>query len=320
MVVTSFAIFLALFLAIGVSAFFFRKSTTEDYLLCGRSVPGWLVALSYGATISSGATFIGFAGLSYKLGVVAFYATMGLMLGDYIGWRLGARKIREVSEKRNVQTYQALLGRWIEGKDYKWVTRFAGVLTIIFLGTYCAAQFVAGGKVLHTIFGWDYNWGVLMGAGVLLMYCFAGGIRASIWTDAVQSIVLIGALALLLTVALIDIGGFSALWQKLNMIDPKLTNWTSNGSFALAAGWIMFGVGVIGQPQLMVRMMAMRDVADLKTSRRIYMTWRTITLIMATLAGLVARVLLGAEGFDPELSMPMLWQQLLPPVLVLPCL
>lgn len=80
----SFFVFFALFTALGIVSAFWRKETIDDYLLASREIPSWLVGLSFGATISSGATFIGFAGLAYHSGVAAIYTVAGLMIGDYI--------------------------------------------------------------------------------------------------------------------------------------------------------------------------------------------------------------------------------------------
>ncbi len=67
----------------------------------------------------------------------------------------------------------------------------------------------------------------------------------------------------------------------------------------------------------MVRHMVAKSDEDLLTARRIYLTWRWSVLLLACLSGMIARVLIpSAEGFDPELSIPLLWQDLLPPALV----
>ncbi|MGB4741402.1 MAG: sodium/proline symporter, partial [Fuerstiella sp.] len=65
-VVVSFLCFLAVFVVIGVSSSFSRKSTTDDYLLAGRNVPPWLAALSAVATNNSGFMFIGQIAYSYR--------------------------------------------------------------------------------------------------------------------------------------------------------------------------------------------------------------------------------------------------------------
>ena len=82
-------------------------------------------------------------------------------------------------------------------KIIKYVQLFGGLIILIFLSTYAAAQLNAGSKSMHVIFGLDYRLGAIIGGVIVLLYCFSGGIRASIWTDAAQSLVMIVAMFLM---------------------------------------------------------------------------------------------------------------------------
>ncbi len=312
----SFLFFFFLFTGIGMASSLWRKNTIEDYFLASRNVPAWLVALSFGATISSGATFIGFAGLAYHSGLLAVVSVSALTIGDYVGWRIAGDKIRKKAQEREAHTYPSLIGK-LGSKDHPYVTLIAAILTIIFLGTYCSAQLVAGGKIGQALFGWNFNYFVIIGALVLLAYCWSGGIRASIWTDAVQAIMILISLVVLIIAGLQEIGGFGTMWQTLTAHDPNLTNPIQFAFIPAIIGWFAFGVAILGQPQLMVRHMVARDEKDIITARRIYFAWRWTVLGMACLSGMIARVMIPAgDSFDPELSIPALWQDLLSPVFV----
>ena len=130
----------------------------------------------------------------------------------------------------------------------------------MFLSVYAAAQLTAGSKALHVMLGWPINTSILIGAVIVLAYSFSGGIRASIWTDVVQSIIMLISMSGLLVVAIWTIGGLTALFHQLNAIQPNLTSLIpSNLTFGFLpylAGWIAFGLGVIGQPHIVVRPMA----------------------------------------------------------------
>lgn len=62
-----------------------------------------------------------------------------------------------------------------ETKGIRWITAISALITIAFLGSYAAAQLVAGGKALHAVFNWNYSLGVIVGAIVVMIYCFSGG-------------------------------------------------------------------------------------------------------------------------------------------------
>ncbi len=314
----SFLIFFFLFSGIGVISSLWRKNTIEDYFLASRNVPAWLVALSFGATISSGATFIGFAGLAYNTGINAIYVIAALTIGDHIGWLIANNKIRNKAIERKAHTYPSLIGK-LGDKDQPMVTLIVALLTVVFLGMYCAAQLVAGAKIGESLFNWDYTYFIIMGAVVLLAYCWSGGIRASIWTDAVQAILIIVSLLVLIIAGLYRIGGINELWSQLSAIDPKLTDPFQFTFVGVIIGWMCFGIGILGQPQLMVRHMVARSDKDLLVARRFYLSWRWTVLLLSCFSGMIARVLIPETegvGFDAELSIPLLWQDLLPPVLV----
>ncbi len=210
------------------------------------------------------------------------------------------------------------------GVEQKTLRRVAAIITVIFLGSYAAAQLAAGGKALHVIFDWNANTGAVMVAAVVAAYCMAGGIRASIWTDAVQSMVMIVSMGILLFVAVGEAGGPWAAIQSMAEI-PGYLDWFPGdlivpgalGALLFVAGWLFAGVSVIGQPHIMVRFMALDDTKNLGTARLYYYSFFTVFYAMATVVGMMARLLLPDLGaLDPELALPTMAQTYLPPAMV----
>jgi len=211
------------------------------------------------------------------------------------------------------------------------VTIVAGLITLVFLGTYAAAQLTAGGKALLAAFGWQEVIGAGIGAGIVLVYCFSGGIRASIWTDVVQSIVMLVAMVGLCAVAVFHLGGFDGLWATLEAQDPTLISVTPEstqfGAALFIFGWFVAGMGVVGQPHIMIRVMAITSPEDMGTARQVYIVWNVLFAAAAICVGLAARAALTDADFttafpdainplDRELALPLLATKLFPPVLV----
>jgi sodium/proline symporter len=127
---------------------------------------------------------------------------------------------------------------------------------------------------------------------------------------------------MLSVVALDELGGFEALWSRLRAIDPKLVQIIPEKQFGFAPfllGWFGAGLGVVGQPHIMIRPMAIRDPAEIKKARRIYFVWYWAFSVGCILVALTCRALLdipSIENFDEELALPQLALQLLPGVLV----
>ena len=91
-----------------------------------------------------------------------------------------------------------------------------GIISLIFLMAYASAQLVAGSKALQVLFEWPAWAGSTLSASLVTLYCFAGGIRASIWTDAAQSAVMLLAMGLLLITATAALGGTAGAYEQMS--------------------------------------------------------------------------------------------------------
>jgi len=320
MAIISFVVCLSLFAVIGALSMLKRQPTTSDYLIAGRNVPAWLAGLSAVATNNSGYMFIGMIGLTYSTGLSSIWLMLGWIAGDLAASLLIMKKLREASEVEDVHSFGGLLAQW-HGTDFALLRRASGLLTVLFLGAYAAAQFTAGSKALHVLFGWDISSGAVIGAALVLLYSYSGGIRASIWTDAAQSFVMIGAMLALMWTAAASLGSVGEISEQLIAVSPEFMNWFPDtswlGVLLFIAGWVFAGFGVAGQPHIVIRYMALDKSEHLGRFRAYYYTWFTLFYAATIAVGLLARLILPEAGsFDAELALPMMSMQLLPEVWV----
>lgn len=322
MEIFSFIFFLVLFAGVGLWSA--RKACDEDcdYLLAGQTVSPLLTALSAAATKNSGYMFIGLMGYVYTYGLSAIWLVCGFMFGDVIAFVFVHKRLREATEATGALSFADLLARW-HGGNYRILRAVIGLVTLAFLTTYAAAQFNAGGKALQVLFGWDFRAGALIGAGLIIIYCFFGGLRASIWTDAGQSILMMVSMLMLLVTAVVGAGGFSGFFGELDSVSPSYLNFGTErfgslGATALFAfGWLFNGIGVTGQPPVMVRFMALNQADQMKQTGIYYFLWSGTFLATTFLVGLATRIYIGdAAGFDAELALPTLAGLLLPGIFV----
>jgi len=321
--ITSFVIFLMVFAAIGVASVVRSKNTPSDYYLAGGELKPWLVGLSAVATNNSGYMFIGVIGYTYVTGLASIWLMVGWILGDLMGSLLIHRRFISMVKSSKQITFASVLSVWF-GDGQRKIRVLIALISVIFLLAYTAAQLVAGSKALHVLFGWPEQTGAILGAVIVTVYCLAGGIRASIWTDAAQSFVMIVAMGILLYISVSSLGGVSEAVAQFNTV-PGYLSWTpSDLAFGGIAGWLLFfiswifaGVSTIAQPHIMVRFMALNDVKNLVPARVWYYTWFTLFYCMATGVGLLARLHLpDTQNFDAELALPTMAMALLPEVLV----
>lgn len=319
MLLTTFIGFLLLFLAIGLASYFASQKTTEDYLVAGKSVSPALVGLSAIATNNSGFMFIGMIGMTYAMGLTTLWFAFGWILGDLIANLTAVKRIQQVGHRENIHSYGGLLAHW-QGGDFTKVRLLAGVLTLVFLTVYAAAQLKAGSKATSSLLDWSAEMGIIISALIILAYSFVGGLRASIWTDVAQSIVMIGGMLLLLWVGIEHFGGLSATLTQLHQVSPEYMNHFNGTGFELLlfiAGWFFGGLGVLGQPHIVIRFMTLDSIDNIGKMRVYYYFWFVVAFLTTIAVGLLTRLVLPeTEGFDAELALPMMADQLLPQFLV----
>ncbi|MFQ5513497.1 MAG: sodium/proline symporter [Myxococcota bacterium] len=323
LIVVTFFSSLLIFTGIGAVSAIHRKHTTKDYLLTGRSMPAWLVALSAVATLNSGFMFVGQIGLTYRVGLSSLWWLVGWAVGDLIAWLFVYPKLRRLSEEHDEISVLALVApRRAAGRNL--ILSLLALLSVFYLATYAAAQLKAGSTALESIFGMPASTGAVLGGVIVVIYCYAGGIRASIWTDAAQSVAMFGSMAVLAVVASLHVGGPGALMPALATIGPELPQlWPADLHFGFGIyllGMVFGGLGVIGQPHILVRSMTIDDPAHLGRARLYYFLWLIPFYAMAIWVGLHARVILpdlmSTSVLGSEHALPLLSIELLPDVLI----
>lgn len=319
----SFVGFLLAFTLIGLSSSLRSRGTRHDYYLADSSVSPWLVGLSAVATNNSGYMFIGVIGYTYATGLASIWLMIGWIAGDFLASLFVHGRLRKATEKCDEVSYAGVLSHWYGGNNLL-LQRLIGLISLIFLMAYASAQLIAGGKALHVLFDWPSWLGAVMGAFMVAAYCFAGGIRASIWTDVAQSIVMILAMGLLFVVAVNSFGGIDRTIETMGRVEGFLDWFPSNlalpgiaGGVLFAVSWLFAGLSVIGQPHVMVRFMALNDSGEMYRARIWYYLWFTAFYCLATGVGMLSRIYLAeASSFDAELALPTMAIELLPPLLV----
>ena len=313
-VILSFIFFMTIFAGVGLASMRVKKDTTDDYLVAGRGMSPSLAALSAVSTWNSGYMFIGFIGFTYTLGYpVAFLAFMST-IGQFVAWMWLYKFIQKEGKERGVRSLSSLVAEKAGAPEAK----LAAVLSVLFLSIYAAAQLTSGGKALFVMMGWPEIVGILIGFVLVVAYCYAGGIRASIWTDAAQSCVMLVGSTILCWISIQEVGGLSGLKSGLNAQDPALTNLLPpNLMFGLTlwiAAFFLGGLSVAGQPQVVSRVMTLGNDKDRKEAMIWFFVWQTPFIVLMLIIGLASRVLFTESDFDAELGLPMMAMETMPAI------
>ncbi len=323
----TFFAYLTVVMVIGIVAWR-RTANLSDYILGGRSLGSWVTALSAQASDMSGWLLLGLPGYAYLAGLESLWLLVGLLLGTYANWLFVAARLRSATERYGDSL---TLPDYFERRfnDNSGLLRIiSAAFILIFFTFYTSSGLVAGGKLFEAVFGMPYLWAVAAGATAVVAYTFIGGFLAVSWTDFVQGSLMFAALVLVVIMGWLAIDGWPGITAAMDTRNPALLDMftTADGQpmTAIAAASLLgWGLGYVGQPHILARFMAAESATQtIPQARRIAMSWVTITLICATLVGLIGIAYLPEPlvGADSEKVFIYMTSALLNPVVAGICL
>lgn len=305
-----------LMIAIGLYAWRQSTSNVSEFMLGGRNLPPAVAALSAGASDMSGWMLMGLPGAVYLAGYSAVWIAIGLTIGAWANYRLVAPRLRAYTEiADDAVTIPDYLEKRFEDHGRK-IRIISSLVIVVFFTLYTSAGLVAGGKLFEASFGFDYRFGLVLTAGVVVLYTLFGGFLAVSLTDFVQGCIMFVALVLVPLVAIGSVGGWDGTQTAVTAIDPDYFNWFAGVSTLGIISSLAWGLGYFGQPHIIVRFMAVRSVQDMPAMRRIGMSWMIVTVIGAVLCGIGGLAYVARNGLvlgDPETIFIVLSQTLFHP-------
>jgi SSS family solute:Na+ symporter len=200
---------LAAVMAIGVVASR-REHTAEDFFLAGRSVRWWGVAGSIFGTNVSASQLVGMLGIGYSIG----FAQSHYELGAIAALMLLAYGFLPVFRRLGAFTLSAWLGRRYDGRSQ---TLYAVISVVVAIVQLTGALYIGSrsvGLLLDgTVLEVSYVGGVVALSLITATYTIFGGLKAVIYTDVVQSVLLLaaGVLVATLTFAQPEVGGWAGM-------------------------------------------------------------------------------------------------------------
>ena len=310
--------YLALVVLVGLYSARFSSAGIGEFFVGGRSMNRFVVALSAVVSGRSAWLLLGVTGMAYARGASAVWAVVGYIVVELALFLSYAPRLRRFSESYDCITLPDFFAERFA--DRAGVLRLALVpIILIFMVSYVAAQFVAGGKAFSASFGLEPATGVALTAAIVLAYTVLGGFLAVSLTDMFQAIFMIVALVLLPLLAILDRGGLGRILGELAAIDPTLVDPGAIGLGALV-GFLGIGLGSPGNPHILVRYMSIRDPEQLRASALIGTLWNVVMAWGALFVGLAGRVYFplaeALPGGDTENLYPQLARLHLHPLLL----
>ncbi len=208
---------------LGVGFYFMRKnSSTDDYFVGGRKLNSLHIGLSVVATDVGGGFSIGLGGLGFTMGLSGSWLLFTGLLGAWLSGVLLIPKVADLARRKGFLSFP----QFLEYKFNKNVAIFAGIISAIGYLGFTSSQILAGAKLASSTFtGLSLNNALLIMGIIAIVYTVLGGLKAVIYTDTIQWIVLmVGLIFISLPFAYFKIGGMQAIKATLK---PEFLSLTS---------------------------------------------------------------------------------------------
>jgi len=260
---------------------YMRTWTTADYLIAGRKIHPFVMAMSYGATFISTSAIVGFGGVAGMFGMSLLWLTfLNIFVGIFIAFVVLGGPTRRMGHQLGAHTFPELLGRRYQSR---FIQVFGGLVIFIGMPLYAAAVLIGASEFIAAKFGVDYTVAVMVFSVIIAVYVVVGGLKGVMYTDALQGSVMFAGMIVLLVATYRLLGGVSASHAALTEMSklPSLFSemgfrgYTSMPAFGWGDSkydlwWIVVstitlgvGIGVLAQPQLAVRFMTVRSKREL---------------------------------------------------------
>ena len=300
-------IYLGVMVLIGV--LFSRKNNdTSDFYLGGRKLGPVVTAMSAEASDMSSWLLMGLPGVAYLSGCAeAGWTAIGLAIGTYFNWLIVAKRLRRYSHKANNSiTIPSFFANRYRDKSNS-LLAISAIMIVIFFVPYTASGFAACGKLFATLFGVPYMPAMIVSAVIIVAYTSLGGFLAASTTDLIQSIIMTGALIVVLIYGVHMAGGMDAVitnaqslkgYLNMTMSHDAATGGTTPYNGLTIASTLAWGLGYFGMPHILLRFMGIEDENKLKTSRRIASVWVVISMFIAIFIGIIGNAMTKAGAMD----------------------
>ncbi|HOJ49348.1 MAG TPA: sodium:solute symporter family protein [Spirochaetota bacterium] len=198
-----------------------HTKTSADYLVAGRNVHPFIMAMSYGATFISTSAIVGFGGVAANIGLSLMWLTfLNIFVGIFIAFVFLGNRTRKMAHKLDAHTFAELLGRRYRSN---FIQVFVGVL-ILTMTIYTAVVLIGAGRYLEKTLNVDFNVALIIFGLIILVYVISGGLKAVMYTDALQGSLMFIGMVMLLIFTVIQLGGLFKAHDELGKLYDKVIN------------------------------------------------------------------------------------------------
>ena len=199
--VIDFVIFLVFTLGVVVfgCSFFKKGSSADEFTSASHSIPGWVVGMSIFATYVSSISYIGYPGKAFASNWNAFAFSLSIPIASYFAAKYFVPFYRHGGSVSAYTFLEERFGAWarIYASACYLLTQIARMGSILYLLA----------VPMYILMGWNLHAVIILTSIAVIIYSMMGGLRAVIWADAIQGMILIGGALLCLVILMFSMPG-----------------------------------------------------------------------------------------------------------------
>ncbi len=314
-----FTLYMLGVIGIGIRFLILNKGV-DDYYVGGRKIGSIHIGLSVVATDVGGGFSIGLGGLGFIMGLAGSWMLFTGLIGAWLSAVILIPRVKKMEETRSFYTFPQFLGSFYNPK----VALLAGIISAIGYLGFTSSQILAGAILAEATFipHLDRQTALIIMGAIVILYTAMGGIKAVIYTDTIQWIILmLGLVFIGIPVSFYAVGGLEGVREAL---PPEFFS-LANISWQQLLNW---GVTII--PIWFVGMTLYQRIYASRNRKQAQRAWFIAGLFewpvmafMGVLLGLFARVAItqgmfeylgygSTSDIDAEMGLPLLLRTVLP--------
>ena len=192
----------------------------DSYLVADRNLGFWVFTILMVASMSSGMALLGAAGLSYVTGWTSICDQIFVPCSLVVAIGVFGPKLHRVARRHGHLTLQDYFAHRYESP--RLVRGISGLAVVIISLIYLVGQYTAIGITMQRILGVSYPAGLLIGAVLVTIYVFVGGLYAVSWTTLIQGSILVIGVLTMGPLIVSRAGGLTEINRVLASIDPLM--------------------------------------------------------------------------------------------------
>lgn len=240
-----------------------QKDFAKDYFIGGRTLGGFVLAMTTAATYSSVSSFVGGPGMAWVIGYGWIYMAIVQVVVIFLVLGVFGKKIALIARRIDAVTVIDVIRSRYQS-DF--LANLSAVVIVAFFCATMVAQFVGAAKIFEAVTGFSYFTGLSLFGLIVVFYTTIGGFKGVAVTDACCAIAMVAGMGILLGAMMEIGGGYEKMMDTIASSHPDMLEPLSRGKMPMSlyiSQWLLVGICTLSLPQSVVRGISYKDTKAL---------------------------------------------------------